>query len=310
MKSYNFFVQENKKIRVIIDTDAACEADDPYAIVQGLLSPRFIVEGIVAEQFSGYDGNMASVELSAKVIRHILKLLKKDVPVYEGSLTPIEDEKAGCKDGPAAPYSPAADFIIEQALKVKDVAAGGPDGKLYILCQGAITNVAIALNKCPEIADKIIIVWIGGGVYPEGCWEFNLTNDHLAANVVFKSKAELWQVPMDAYTQMQIGYAELETKVAPCGEIGKYLFEELQEYGKTAEWITGESWVLGDNPAIGLALNPGCGRYEMKDAPLADKKGNYIGKVEGRKIRVYYRLDSRYIFEDLFAKLKLFSTKD
>ena len=41
----------DKKIRVIIDTDAACEADDPFAIVQGLLSPKLTVKGIVAEHF-------------------------------------------------------------------------------------------------------------------------------------------------------------------------------------------------------------------------------------------------------------------
>ena len=37
-------IPDEKKIRVIIDTDAACEADDPYAIVQALLSPKLIVK--------------------------------------------------------------------------------------------------------------------------------------------------------------------------------------------------------------------------------------------------------------------------
>ncbi len=39
-----FNIPENKKIRVIIDTDAACEADDPFAIVHALLSPKLIVK--------------------------------------------------------------------------------------------------------------------------------------------------------------------------------------------------------------------------------------------------------------------------
>ena len=39
-----FDIPEYKKIRVIIDTDAACEADDPFAIVQALLSPKLIVK--------------------------------------------------------------------------------------------------------------------------------------------------------------------------------------------------------------------------------------------------------------------------
>ena len=50
--AYLFDVPEYKKVRVIIDTDAACEADDPFAIVQALLSPKLIVKGIVAEHFN------------------------------------------------------------------------------------------------------------------------------------------------------------------------------------------------------------------------------------------------------------------
>ena len=33
-----FDVPQEKKLRVIIDTDAACEADDPFAIVQAFSS--------------------------------------------------------------------------------------------------------------------------------------------------------------------------------------------------------------------------------------------------------------------------------
>ena len=44
-------IPAEKKIRVIIDTDAACEADDPFAIAQALMSPKLIVKGILAEHF-------------------------------------------------------------------------------------------------------------------------------------------------------------------------------------------------------------------------------------------------------------------
>ena len=45
-------VVENKKVRVIIDTDTACEADDPFAIAYALMSPKLIVKAIVAEHFA------------------------------------------------------------------------------------------------------------------------------------------------------------------------------------------------------------------------------------------------------------------
>ena len=38
MRSFPYPIPEEKKVRVILDTDCACEADDPYAIVHALLS--------------------------------------------------------------------------------------------------------------------------------------------------------------------------------------------------------------------------------------------------------------------------------
>lgn len=104
---------------------------------------------------------------------------------------------------------------------------------------------------------------------------------------------------------MQVGYAELETKVKPCGKIGQWLYSQLVEYGMKNDWVCGESWCLGDNPAIGLALNPGCGYFDYAQASLVDEKGNYISRLQNRTIRIYHHIDSRFILEDLFAKLKI-----
>lgn len=49
--SLHYHVQEYRKRRVIIDTDAACEADDPFAIAQALMSKMLEVKGICAEHF-------------------------------------------------------------------------------------------------------------------------------------------------------------------------------------------------------------------------------------------------------------------
>ena len=44
---YNFPVPEEKMVRVITDTDLCNEADDPFAVVQALLSPKFDNVGVV-----------------------------------------------------------------------------------------------------------------------------------------------------------------------------------------------------------------------------------------------------------------------
>ena len=36
-----FTVPKSKQIRLIVDTDARCEADDAFAIVHDLLTPQF-----------------------------------------------------------------------------------------------------------------------------------------------------------------------------------------------------------------------------------------------------------------------------
>jgi len=64
MKNPNDLIKipEEKKIRVIIDTDAACEADDPFAIAQALMSPKLIVKGILAEHFREPDSTQRSYD--------------------------------------------------------------------------------------------------------------------------------------------------------------------------------------------------------------------------------------------------------
>ena len=133
-----FDIPEYKKIRVIIDTDAACEADDPFAIVQALLSPKLIVKGIAAEHFV----EKGSMERSYDEIRTILKAMDIDVPVLKGQNGPL------CAD---AECSEAASFIIDEAMREDE-------HPLFVLCQGAISNVAMALKTKPEIKDRMTVI--------------------------------------------------------------------------------------------------------------------------------------------------------
>lgn len=289
MKEY-YKVADNKKIRVIIDTDAACEADDQYAIAHALMTQKFIIRGICAEHIKMPD----TEQLCYDEIKHVLKYMKREeIPVYHGAYGPIEDISN-------PPASDAADFIISEAMTESEYP-------LFVFCQGAVTNVACALLKKPEIAKRMTVISILGGAYPNGGGEFNLQNDYKGANVLFASGTDLWHVPNNCYARMRVSYAELQEKVRPCGEIGRYLFDEMQEYGNSekAGWTTGESWSLGDSPCVGLAMDFCIGNFEYLNAPIADENGTYIGFNEN-KIRVYKDVDSRFILEDMFAKLKIF----
>lgn len=99
---------------------------------------------------------------------------------------------------------------------------------------------------------------------------------------------------------MAASLAELEYRVRPCGKIGAYLFEQLEEYTRKPESVadafrTGESWVLGDNPAVGLILYEDRFDYDWVQAPQITGDSQYVQAGLQRPIRVYKRVDSRLI---------------
>ncbi len=107
----------------------------------------------------------------------------------------------------------------------------------------------------------------------------------------------------------------------PYGEIGRYLVEHLIEVREllvkqipTFPWMSkheyalsfpnGESWSLGDSCAVGLLLASNAGTYTYEPAPVILEDGRYAFHEERRKIKIYNSINSRFILEDFFAKIK------
>ena len=111
---------------------------------------------------------------------------------------------------------------------------------------------------------------------------------------------------------MFVSLSELQRKVAPCGEAGKYLFEQMVAYNKTesASWTCGESWSLGDSPAVGVTLMPHCGRSHMSRIKHVNPDTTYSDIPDGRFIKHYDSIDSRYILEDFFSKLEISTSEE
>lgn len=285
---YHFIVPECKRVRVIVSTDAACEADDPFAIAHALLSPKLEVKAVIAEHFH----NAGTMELSFAAAKKLLTLMKSDVPVLQGQVWP--------KNGT---LSEGASFIIDEARR-------DDSRPLFVLCMGAVTTMADALAAAPDIAEKLTVVTIGGrGYEPDAAamHEFNWSNDPEAANFILKSSVPVWQIPFSGYVHIRVSLAELQRKVAPCGEVGAYLLRQMDEYNNSrrAGWTAGESWTLGDNPSVAVVIDDCAGWSVMRNAWLIDADTAYVQELPGRKIRVFHTMDSRFVLEDLFAKLAL-----
>ncbi|MEG2166423.1 MAG: nucleoside hydrolase, partial [Ruthenibacterium sp.] len=203
--------------------------------------------------------------------------------------------------------SEGARLIIREAMK-EDARP------LFVTFMGPLTDLASAYLLEPRIAGRLTAIWIGGGCYPSGGIEFNLGNDIHAANVVFASKIELWQVPKNVYEMMPVSLAKLEYRVHPQGEIGQYLFDQLlahtqEDIPRKSAFRTGETWVLGDNPSIGLILYEHRFAFTYRSAPQISQDMGYLHTGINRPIRVYESIDSRLILEDMYCKIALFAQK-
>lgn len=287
-----------KRARLILNTDAKNEADDQYTIVHALLTPTFDFHGIIPAHF-GTGKSKTSLRDSHDEVVKLLDLMNLSgaIRVADGAETALPDETT------AVP-SPGARLIIEEGMK-------DDPRPLYVAFLGPLTDMAAALLMEPRLNDRnICVVWIGGGAWPVGGREYNLSNDIHAANVVMKSRVQVWQIPMTVYRMMAVSYAELMERVHDKGPIGKYLVDQLIDWNLRVHQGPIEHRSLGDTPALSVILNPNGGISEWKPAPEFNSLMNYVHTGANRPIKVYHTIDIRYILEDFFAKLARFHRGD
>jgi len=293
-------VTDTRRRRVIINSDVKNEADDQFAVVHALLSPSLDIRGIIPAHFG--DSRSATSMLDSRAeLDHLLDLLGRPggVPAANGAPERLPDART-------AVDSPGARLIIEEARR----ADAGP---LFIAFLGPLTDMASALLLAPDIAQAdTTVIWIGGPPYGDvewrGTWpEFNLRNDIDAANVVFGSGIEIWQVPSDVYRLASVGYAELRRRVEPCGELGRYLAQTVVDFNTEHHTVPVESRSLGDSPAIALMLDPWCASFRRQSPVTFTPTGHCVPADAGSEVLVVEQIDVRFFLEDMFAKLAEFA---
>lgn len=288
-------VMEEKKFDVVLCTDAKNEADDQYALVHSLLSPRLRIHGLVASHF-GKKRSLHSMEESYEELLKIADLMNFDTSrIFKGNSEILKESESG-------EFSQGAKKIVEIAHKV--------DKMLYVGVMGPLSDVAAALLMDESIAEKICVVWTGtlaGMKENDLCREANARNDSMAVNIVMRKCKNLIIIPYQVYSTLQISLAELEYKISDKAVIGRYLFDQLLEVNSdpSRTWTSGESWCLGDNAVSGILVNPRCYHSHYADRFMMNEDLS-IEYSDGKYEEVT-DLDTRFIFEDMFAKIALYA---
>lgn len=264
---------------LILDVDTGI--DDAVAIALALADPRAEVVAV-----STVAGN-TRVEQVVKNTLKVLGYLGADhVPVHRGASKPLVRE---LRDGQ---YFHGRDGLGESDLPEVDRPLGpdrGPaaiirlarerPGELTLVCQGPLTNLAIALNVAPELPNllKAVVVMggaftIGGNVTPHA--EFNIFVDPEAAVEVFANRAlDLTVVGLDVSHQVALPksiWEEAATAASPSPQL----------VGKLCDWIwrghgrTG--MFLHDPLAVAVALDPtlvGCAKRSVTVGCASENRG-------------------------------------
>lgn len=287
-----------RKIDVVLDTDTFNEIDDQYAIAYLIRhSEKFNLEAIYAAPFSNWKAETPKIGMkkSYDEILNILRFMDRsdlEQIVLEGS-----EEYLPSETQPVS--SPAAEDLVRKAMSRPD------DDPLYVIAIGAITNVASALLLKPEIAQKIVVVWLGGHSLE---WydtkEFNMVQDIAGARVLFNSRVPVVLLPCKgvvsslATTGPELNYW-LKGKNRLCDYLCDITVEEANADHQGEFW----SRPIWDVAAVAWLLDEDYFYDRLEPAPLPAYDGTYSIVKNRHPIRYVYGLDRDKIFADLFTKL-------
>ncbi len=288
-------------VPAILDTDTYNEIDDQFALIYALLTPECIdLRGVTAAPFlnnrstSPADG----MEKSYQEIHRIIDLMgfHGRLPVLRGSTSFLPDRVTPVR-------SEATDFII---LEAKRARARGE--KLFVMAIGAITNVASALLISPDIANDIVIVWLGGHDHAhEHNKEFNLYQDIPASQTVIDSAAPFVRIPCcHVSSALTAKVAWLGTELADCGKPGEYLFEIFRDYMKGHE---NDDKVIWDISAVSYLTNPQATKWEIIAREKLENDSSWSFPETAARMLIARKIDRGALFHDLFSRLRAYVKK-
>ena len=212
-------------VRLLIDTDAANEIDDQFAIAWALMSQdRLAVEAVTAAPFSFafHREGLLAAEARLDALARGAAVDVQLVGGYRGWVERLHRRGRRAADLEFRGTEEGMERSYQEILRVfdkVDIAPGGRvvrgatayltepdaprpspateaiidlaksgDGPLYIVAIGCITNVAAALLLAPEIARDVVVVWTSA--YPSSAPHcnrpsMNLVQDPLASRLIF-----------------------------------------------------------------------------------------------------------------------------
>ncbi|EOV8089326.1 nucleoside hydrolase [Providencia huaxiensis] len=247
-------------MRVIIDCDpgngvVGANVDDGLALALAIAAPE-----IKLEMITTVSGNTPS-EIGFDVASHLVNSLGENIAVYRGASSALVEtsapwrelldngaERAQLKhlwDGlPSVPSLPTS--IPEAALRIGELVCQNPK-QITIIAIGPLTNIAIAMQLFPDMAQNVAEIVIMGAVFnvPGYLKDTNFGIDPEAAYAVLNSGANLTLVPMDVTVQTQMVHEDLDKLAQIDTPLSRFLEATMRpwmDYSRATRHLAG-CWI-------------------------------------------------------------------
>jgi uridine nucleosidase len=252
--------------KVLFDCDPG--VDDSIAILFGLRSPELEFVG-----FTTVFGN-TDVENTAQNALRLVELAgKPEIPVARGAGQPYSPFKQPFygrevhgEDGLGNTHMPAPRGKLQPVAAAQflvDTIMANP-GEITLAAVGPLTNLALALRLEPRIVQAVKdVIVMGGAAFCPGnvsaVSEANISNDPLAANMVFRAGWPLTMVGLDVTHKTRMTRDWLEGIFQTGTPVTDFLSKILPCYQKFHDDLhqMGGDVHTHDPSAVGFMVDPG-----------------------------------------------------
>lgn len=245
-------------LKIIIDTDPGI--DDAMAIFYAYLHPEIEVLGLTT-----VFGNV-TVDIATRNALVLTELAKQNTPVAKGAAKPLVQSPNGVSDhvhgaegfGNMPPRTPIDQAVNETAAEFICRVINENPGEIVLCPIGPLTNIALALELDPSIAQKTkSVVIMGGGIARGNVTEYaeaNIWNDPHAADAVFAADWDVVMVGLDVTHQVACGTADFNRGASAAPVLGGFLSEATEFYLTFYESVYGKPECHLHDPTAVIAI--------------------------------------------------------
>ena len=260
------------KIPVILDTDIGGDIDDTWALALLLRSPELDVKLVVSDT--------GDTEYRSKIIARMLEVAHRtDIPLGVGIR---QSTQGGPQSAWVAGYDLARypgkvfrDGVDAIVRTIKD----SPQ-PVTLICIGAVPNIKAALERSPEIAQRVRFVGMHGSVRlgyggkPTPDAEANVVSDVAAAKVVFSASWPMTITPLDTCGLVRLSGENYRKVAASTDPLARAVIENYETWRRAGDPKAKEpataSSTLFDTVAIHLAHSHDWLRMEELPIVISD----------------------------------------